>query len=251
MRFLVRNDIHTAGLEAEGSDIQAINRLYWRGDERGPGDIFSCGFRRRDDTAQGWLNRQADFLNGSDSSDSESEEEGEGAQIQPNVGMGHMPPSAPLYRLQRQDIAPATAICVARHFDAACLFPPRTAQVQAPQKTVHVYAVFVENGFNTFALQTQNANNPQNSLAMRQQAQSALFAAEAASHDIPPLHVLGAVRVSRYWAGATWAAGADAKLKGGFVTNLNSRGCPNRAQLLMQAQAALPAHVGVRFQIYP
>ena len=67
-----------------------------------------------------------------------------------------------------------------------------------PTKKIHVFPVLIENGFKTFAQQRLNASVGNIS------AQSALFALEAASHDVPLLDVLGLIRVSRYWTGATW-----------------------------------------------
>ena len=110
----------------------------------------------------------ATFSPYSESDDSEDEGEGQAQQVQ-HVRAGRLPPTKPLYRTNRQDIAPATVICVARFSRPACLFPPKTAQVPVPTKTIHVYAILIENGFKTFAQQRFNAS------AGNMTAQSALF----------------------------------------------------------------------------
>ena len=71
-------------------------------------------------------------------------------------------------------------------------------QVLVPTKKIHVFPVLIENGFKTFAQQRLNAHVGNVS------AQSTMFATEAALHDVPLLDVLGLIRVSRYWTGATW-----------------------------------------------
>ena len=106
-------------------------------------------------------------------SDSESDDlkdagEDQAQQVQ-HVRANGVPPIKSLYRTNKQDIAPATAICVARFFRAACLFSAKTAQVPVPTKTIHVYPVLIENGFKTFAQQRFNAS------AGNMTAQSALF----------------------------------------------------------------------------
>jgi len=215
MRFVTRSDISAFGREVEGGDITAINRLCWRGDSRHPREIFAFGFRRRDDTAEGYFKRQRTW-----------QEDAAGDDDVPLAIPDRMPNSGALFRVAQKDIAPATAVCVSGNFKAAALFPLKSAD--DPQEDVTwIYAVFVQNGFDTYQMQAQLG------------AQALAFAQEACSHDIPAMHVLGAVKMQRRWMGSTWEAGAfGTKLKD-FRENQRSVGCVGRNQKIEAARAEI------------
>lgn len=215
--FVTRSDIHAFGHEVEGSDITAIDRLCWRGDSRHPREIFAFGFRRRDDTAEGYFRRKASWQDDAAGSDSDSEDE------VPLAIPNRMPPSGALFRIAQKDIAPATAVCVSGNFKAAALFPLKGEEDPAEDVT-WIYAVNVQNGFETYQMQAK--------LGATQLA----FAQEACSHDIPPMHVLGAVKMRREWMGPTWKAGALGRVLKPFRENQRSVGCVARAAKLDAAR---------------
>lgn len=226
MRPLNRWTIGANGQEVEGSDITSINRMCWRGDSRGPTDIFNFGFRRRDDTLEGYFNRLDEWED--DPSQHTVNEYGE---------VRKMPPSNPLFRSDSRDIAPATAVCVAGSFKAAALFPLKG---DASTDKIWVYAVQVENGFDTYQMQARIG------------AKKTLFVQEACSHDIPPMHVLGVIRVRRNWLGKTWEDGAMGRVTKPFEANPKSVGCVGRAAKLQAAANEIKqALYGDMFMIGP
>lgn len=226
MRLLNRWTIGAKGLEVEGRDITSINRMCWRGDSRGPKDIFNFGFRRRDDTLQGYFNRLDEW-----------EDDPEQHTVNEYGEVRKMPPSNPLFRSDSRDIAPATAVCVASSFKAAALFPLKG---KGSKDVIWVYAVQVENGFDTYQMQAEIG------------AKKTLFVQEACSHDIPPMHVLGVACVRRSWNGATWEDGAMAKLIKPFEVNSKSIGCVGRTAKLEAAASEIKSALwGSLFMIGP
>jgi len=134
----------------------AIGRLMFRGDTRGPDDIFHDGFAAR-----------------------------------LNTGLR--------YRNAQEDIDPTTAVAisfspyVAANFPLPASWGPNAFQ-DANNETCWVYALYVEEGFNTMGTQSLNF------VGGSQTAVTVLYAGEVATGAIPGNRVLACVRATRNFA---------------------------------------------------
>lgn len=250
MREIVRSDLGEGvlGNEVQGADITRLKRLCWRGDSRTPREIFEFGLRRRDDTAKSYFRRQK-LQRILQNPGNVFEQKFQGRHLTPEIvqsrrmGNDILAPTAALFRTDQNDIAPATAVCVAKSFVAGCLFPLVAEDGDKYDKT-WVYAVYLENGFNTFQMQ----------VSLNAASAAMAFVQEACCNDIPPMHVLGAIQVERKWHSViNWAAGAVGYIENGtaaqlFQINPKSVGCVGRDNLIQNAIREI-AQAGARFDI--
>ena len=249
MRKLRRFDLDgLKGQEVQGSDLTMMNRMYWRGDSRGPGEIFENGFRRRDDTAESYFKRRKVWSE-LDADKTKNPHMFQGKALGPETVLSRtgdrniMAPSLPQFRARENDIAPSTAVCVASSFIAGALFPLLT-EGESQFDSTWVYAVQVENGFNTFQMQVQMGKNEK----------AFNFVQEACCNDIPPMHVIGVIQVERAWRSVTWQAGAKGYVEGSveekFRVNPKSIGCVGRTAKIEQAKMEIANTVnGGKFEM--
>jgi hypothetical protein len=164
----------------EGDDFTRFNQpdgvVAFRGDNREPELIFRFGFQRRDAKFERWR------------------------AFGPHNAF-------PMWRPSDGDIEPNSAVCVSLRAWAATLFPLATSVIDS-----WVYAVVLETGFDTHALQRQKKE------------EDALFIVEKCCMDIPCMHVLAAVKCQRKWASTEWQEGMYFRMLGRVLWNPRRNG---------------------------
>jgi hypothetical protein len=214
-------------LELEPADFKLYasqTGLRWRGDARSPactysppGLIFDLGFQRRDASYAKYAAREASLkLSGATR---ELLHSGEPATRTNATGLN--------------DVMPSSGICVTPKVEAAALFPLKyEGDTAAALQWTWVYAVAIENGFNTYKWQTDQGQGTKAHLKL---------AKEECCRDVPALHVLGAIRCERRYTNpaGNWQHGVSIRFAGVFIQNPQSDGCPKRHELLAEAAGDL------------
>jgi hypothetical protein len=123
------------------------------------------------------------------------------------------------------DLDPVSAVCVSVRFQGAALFPLKFDNTN-PRITTYIYAVYVDTDdlLNTHMKQVtdalgqkigqtwQNPDSADNAVWSTDSPMWPLFAHEMAANDIPPGHVISAIRCDRTWNGADWSFGGTYRL---------------------------------------
>jgi hypothetical protein len=236
--------------QLEPSDLEQYESgtgLRWRGDSRSPmfmctppGLIFEQGFHRQDASYAAYYAREQAI-------------EKAGEQWRPKLHLGE-PATRRNLVSGLYDVLQSSAVCVSPKREAAGVFPLKEKDDDAAKlQWTWIYAVRIENGFNTFVWQKDKGQGDVKVLKL---------AKEQCCRDIPALHVLGAIRCERRYTNpaGSWQEGTFIKFVGEFVENHRSIGCPDREALLKQARSDIKyvelAFIGRRdgdgfFKVYP
>lgn len=131
-----------------------------------------------------------------------------------------------IYRLNEQDIDPATAISISRSFDVSALFPiklnpallpqAQRAHYTPPPSITFVYVVHAQAVFNTQRVQARFAaySISNQSGHHRDKALENLYADERATPRVSHRDVVAAIHIQRFWAGADYRAGGTYTVSG-------------------------------------
>lgn len=144
----------------------------WRGDTRQPDQIFGHGFSRRGTS-----------------------------------------PSTPaiIYRKGDQDLAHYTAVCLSGTHEIGALFPPKVPTLPAPDAKTWVYCVRLRGYWcPTYSIQHKVSGDAAKFGATeRDMARQNLYAQELAVLNVSYKDIIGAIEVSRDWAGDGYDAGGQ------------------------------------------
>ncbi|MBT8143469.1 MAG: hypothetical protein KJO55_02145 [Gammaproteobacteria bacterium] len=174
-----------------------INRVCFRGDSRGPGEIFATGFTKRTPTMAATYR---------------------GYKVNSGLSARKDPARDPIGGFSKAgDLDPASAVCVTPSMDVAALFP-LPGKWDLVEKPIWIYLVYVTKGYNTNLRQILDALGGLAALAKFEateapgvhskavlhnvrinEIQQNLYGREMAADTIDKKHIFAGIEIIRTW----------------------------------------------------